>query len=264
MLYEDQAERFDARAGLPPGAEERIAEALADVVRLAPGQTLLEVGAGTGALSLPLVRLPIRYVGFDRSPAMLAVFRRRLEAEGLRAELHVADGNERWPAPDGSVSVIFSARALHHLAAAHVVAEVRRVARAGGAWLAVGRVRRPRDSTPAVMRRELRRLLRRHGFEGAHHEAHTEAVFARLERSGGRRAPARTAARWSARHSPADALTAWTQKAGLAGLELPPDVKAHILAELRSWAETRFGDPDEPRAHEEFFEIETIFFEPEV
>ncbi|WP_457654541.1 class I SAM-dependent methyltransferase [Rhodocaloribacter sp.] len=264
MLYEDQAERFDARAGLPPGAPERIAEALADAVSLAPGETLLEVGAGTGALSLPLVRLPIRYVGFDRSPAMLAVFRRRLEAAGLRAELHVADGNGRWPAPDGSVSVIFGARALHHLAVDHVVAEVRRVARAGGARLAVGRVRRPKEAVTSVMRRELRRRLRRHGFEGAHHEAHTGAVFAELVRAGGRRAPTRTAARWTVRRSPADALEAWGQKAGLAGLELPPDVKARILAELRTWAGTRFGDPDEPRAHEEFFEIETIFFEPEV
>ncbi len=263
MLYEDQAERFDARAGLPPGAAERIAETLADVVRLAPGETLLEVGAGTGALSMPLTRRPIRYVGFDRSPAMLAVFRRRLEAAGLRAELHVADGNGRWPAPDGSVSVIFGARALHHLAVAHVVAEARRVARPEGARLAAGRVRRPKDAVPAVMRRELRRRLRRHGYEGAHHEAHTEAVFARLERAGGRRGPSRTAARWTARRSPADALTAWAQKAGLAGLELPPDVKARLLDELRAWAVARFGDPDEPRTHEEFFEIETIFFDPE-
>ena len=118
MLYEDQAGRFDKRAGVPAEACAAIAEVLAEIVALEPGQTWLEIGAGTGALSLALVRHPIRYVGFDRSPAMLAVFRGKLAQEGLQAQLEVADGNGPWPVEDGSIAVIFSARAMHHLDAA--------------------------------------------------------------------------------------------------------------------------------------------------
>ncbi|HLM66759.1 MAG TPA: methyltransferase domain-containing protein, partial [Longimicrobium sp.] len=168
MLYDDQATRFDDRAGVPADAAEAVARELSALVGLAEGWTLLDVGCGTGSLSLPLLRLPIRYTGFDRSAAMLEVFRERAEAAGLAAELHVADGNARWPAEDAGVDVVFSARALHHLHPAHVAAEARRVIRPGG-WLATGRVRRPPDSPKSVLRRQMRRMLQAEGFAGRSH-----------------------------------------------------------------------------------------------
>src|SRR5688572_33209453 len=119
MLYDDQAAGFDERAGVPADAVEAVAAALVGIVGPVDGQRWLEVGAGTGGLSLPLLRLPIRYTGFDQSPAMLEVFRERADAAGLAAELHVADGNARWPAENASTDVVFSARALHHLDPEH-------------------------------------------------------------------------------------------------------------------------------------------------
>src|SRR5215212_3782692 len=102
MLYEDQAAGFDERAAIPAEAVESMAAAVAEIAGLRQGNTLLEIGAGTGMLSLPLLRRPIRYVGFDRSPAMLAVLRKKVEEAQLHAELFVADGNRRWPAEDAS------------------------------------------------------------------------------------------------------------------------------------------------------------------
>ncbi|HEX5724483.1 MAG TPA: class I SAM-dependent methyltransferase, partial [Longimicrobiaceae bacterium] len=131
MLYDDQAARFDARAGLPPGAAEAVAQALDEAVGPVAGQAWLEVGAGTGELILPLLRRGIRYAGFDSSPAMLEVFR----AKAPRAELHLADGNARWPAADRSADVVFCSRALHHLEPGHAAAETRRVLRPPGGWL---------------------------------------------------------------------------------------------------------------------------------
>src|SRR3982751_6536420 len=104
-----------------------MAAAVAGLAGLRQGDTLLEIGLGTGMLSLPFVRQPICYIGFDLSPAMLAVFREKVEEARLRAELLVADGNGRWPAEDGSVAAIFSARALHHVDVDHAIAETGRV-----------------------------------------------------------------------------------------------------------------------------------------
>src|SRR5215203_2104571 len=146
MLYEDQAAGFDERAAIPAEAVESMAAAVVEIAGLRQGDTLLEIGPGTGMLSLPLIKRPIRYIGFDRSPAMLAVFREKVEEAGLYAELLVADGNERWPAENGSVAAIFSARAIHLVDVDHAVTETERVLRPEGGWLILGRVHRPTDS----------------------------------------------------------------------------------------------------------------------
>ena len=258
MLYDDQATRFDERAGVPAEAAQAVAEALVELVGPVDGQAWLEVGAGTGALTLPLLRLPIRYTGFDRSPAMLAVFRERVKAAGLAAELHVADGNARWPAADASVDVVFSVRALHHLDPEHAIAETRRVLRTSGGWLVLGRVRRPTDSPKSVLRRQMRGMLQAHGFSPRSHEARAGAVFAALEQAGGRRMEPRVAARWTHPHRPADSLAAWEGKAGLAGIEVPDEVKARVLADLRAWAAGEYGDLDAPREQAESFELDAV------
>lgn len=258
MLYDDQATRFDERAGLPPEAAEAVAAALVDIAGAPRGETWLDVGAGTGALGIPLIRRPLRYVGFDRSPAMLSVFREKLGEAGLDAELHVADGNERWPVDDRSVAVVFSARALHHLHPEHVVAETLRVIQPSGGWLMAGQVRRPPDSPKAVMRRQMRRLLQAHGFEGRNHRAGAEAIFDQLEDAGGRRSEPRIAGRWTSTHRPIDSLAAWEGKAGLAGLDVPDSVKSAVLEELRDWARERYEDPERPQPQEEQFEISAI------
>jgi SAM-dependent methyltransferase len=262
MLYDDQATRFDERAGIPSEAAEAVARELAALAGLADGQTVLDVGCGTGAVTLPLLRRPIRYVGFDRSGEMLGAFRARAEEAGLAAELHVADGNAPWPAADGTVDVVFSARALHHLDPTHAAAQVRRVLRPDGGWLVGARVRRPPDSPKSVLRRQMRRMLEAEGFHGRSGEAGAEAVFAALESAGGRRAEPRVAARWTVPHRPADSIAAWEGKSGLAGLEVPAEVKSRVLNELRGWAAARFGDLQRILEQEEAFELAAIRIAP--
>jgi ubiquinone/menaquinone biosynthesis C-methylase UbiE len=262
MLYDDQAAGFDERAGVPQDAAEAVAAALSDIVGPVEGQRWLEVGAGTGALSVPLLRLPIRYTAFDQSPGMLEVFRERVDAAGLTTELHVADGNGRWPADDASVDVVFSARALHHLDPEHAAGETRRVLRTTGGWLVLGRVRRPPDSPKSVLRRQMRRMLQAQGFDGRSHEARAGAVFAALEQAGGRRMEPRVAARWTGTHRPADSIASWEGKSGLAGIDVPSEVKARVLADLRDWALAEYGDPHQPLAQEESFELDAIRLPP--
>ncbi|HSU17670.1 class I SAM-dependent methyltransferase [Longimicrobium sp.] len=258
VLYDDQATHFDERAGIPIQVAEAVADAVVSITGLGEGDLLLDIGTGTGSLSLPLVRRTSRYIGFDRSPAMVEVFRELLSGVGFGDPVHVADGNERWPADDRSVAVIFCARALHHLDPAHVVAETRRVLRAPGGWLVAGRVRRPPDSPKSEMRRRMRQLLEAQGYRGRSGDAGAEAVFGALERLGGRRAEPRVASRWTTRHRPADSIAAWEGKSGLAGIDVPAEVKARVLAGLRGWAAERFGSIDAPLPQEEAFEIAAI------
>lgn len=256
MLYDDQADTFDERAGIPADAVERIADAAAELAGAGPGQRWLEVGAGTGLLSLPLLRRGIDYAAFDRSAPMLEAFRRRLADAEARARLVVADGDDRWPAEDGSVDVVFSARAIHHLRPAHAAAEARRVLGAAGGWVMVGRVHRPAGSPRAEMRRMMRDVLAEHGTPGRSHSRGARDLFALLE---GERERTVEAARWTRAHRPADSIEQWASKEGLAGVAVDAGIKARVLDELRARARRRFGDLHRPLPQEESFQLRALF-----
>ncbi|MCX6018243.1 MAG: class I SAM-dependent methyltransferase [Chloroflexi bacterium] len=61
---------------------------------LAPGQAVLELGAGSGRVMLPLLRAGRRVVGVDESPEMLDIAREHIAAlstDAASSELHCAD-----------------------------------------------------------------------------------------------------------------------------------------------------------------------------
>ena len=106
--FDEQAESFDRRAGLPSGVSDLIAREFLLLARAGPGDVVLEVGAGTGQIGAALCEHPLRYVGFDSSAAMLDIFRHRCGGNRQPVSLIEADGNSSWPAGDGT---IISARA---------------------------------------------------------------------------------------------------------------------------------------------------------
>lgn len=260
MLYDDQATTFDDRAGIPSEAVTSIADALFGIANPHEGDRWLEIGAGTGLLSIAILERPIVYTGFDRSPEMIRVFHRRLAASGARARLFVSDGNEQWPVDDQSVDVIFSSRALHHLSVDHAVEEIMRVLAEHGGWLLTGNIERPRDSVRSTMRREMRSRLGAMGFEGRSHGRHARALFDMLVDKGGREMAPVTAATWVRMVSPADSLVDWEGKSGLAGVELQAERKTALLADLYRWAATKYGDPQQPIEQEERYQIEGVYF----
>ncbi len=258
MLYDDQAAGFDERVAIPVEVVESVAAAVAEIAKLRQGDTLLEIGAGTGMLSLSLIRRPIRYIGFDLSPAMLAVFREKVEKARLHAELLVADANGRWPAEDGSVAAIFSARALHHVDVDHAAAEIKRVLRSEGGWLILGMVRRPSDSVQPMFRRQMGMFLEEEGYASRSHDVHAAALFPALEAIGGERVEPRVVGRWTRRQAPLDWFKAWQGKRGLAGHDIPEELKQRVLSRLRAWGEERHGNLEIPLDQEQFFELEAI------
>jgi tRNA (cmo5U34)-methyltransferase len=108
-----------------PGYEamiEALVEALARLLAGRPAPTVLDLGAGTGALSARVLeRLPAaRLILLDADAAMLARAERRLEAHRARIELRHGSFLDPLPACDAAVASL-SLHHVHDLAAKQAV-----------------------------------------------------------------------------------------------------------------------------------------------
>jgi len=228
MLYDDQATTYDTRAGIPPRVCEAVAEALQEITGFEPGTSILEIGAGTGLFSLPLIERSVRYTGFDRSAPMIAVLREKVTRLGMPAALVVTDGNCGGPPMMRVFPCLLGARP----------ASPRSRPCARGATPRSPRRRRlagRRAPSPAEQLGEFHDAAPdaaprgRGRYSGRNHEARIETVFAALEAESGRRAEPRTVAQWTRMHRPVDSLDSWAGKQGLAGLEIPDDTRRTSL-----------------------------------
>ena len=253
--FDGQAAEFDRRAGLPEEDCRGIAAAVLSLAGVDERDRVVEIGAGTGIIGRWFLDHPVRYTGLDLSLDMLGVFRRR--APG--AALVQADGARPWPLPDGSVSAVFSSRAIHLLPLDHVVKELYRVSPKGdqtGAALVLGWVEREPESVKARMSREMQRRLRERGFPAR--SAGSRRVLQACRERGATDLPKTVVVRWSVRHTARQSLDDWRSKEGLGGIVLPPGVQEEVLNELETWAVEAFGGLDAALETEDAYVLEGV------
>lgn len=263
MRFDSQAPTFDARTGVPPDACRAIAGSVLELGRLGPGELLLEIGAGTGAIGGELLAHWPGYVGLDLSRPMLDEFRARLAAEH-RPKLVEADAAGPWPVASGSVGLVLGSRVLHLLPPAHVASEALRVRAPRGLSLLVGRVRRDPDSVRARMRRRMREIVAEAGFALGARERAVPELFERLTRAGAAAIAERSVARWARSHSPRAALDSWRAHRALGGVSLPVSDHERILAQLEEWAKASFGSLDVSTTSEEEYVLTGVQLPPDV
>ena len=113
--------RFDDAAATwddDPGHEARqvaVAEAVKEAVNLSPRTRALDVGGGTGRLSILLADRVGSVVVTDPSAGMVQVARERIEAAGLSDRLRAVQADLTTDRLDGTYDVVWSSMALHHV-----------------------------------------------------------------------------------------------------------------------------------------------------
>ena len=118
-MHEHQ--RFDDEAATwddTPGHEERqvaVAQAIEEAVALSPGMSALDVGGGTGRLSILLSDRVGSVVVTDPSAGMVQVAQETIEAAGLRDRLRAVQADLTTDPLDGVYDVVWSSMALHHV-----------------------------------------------------------------------------------------------------------------------------------------------------
>jgi SAM-dependent methyltransferase len=132
--YGKLALSYDRYRDLSPDLLQSWLEVLIRWGRLSHGIRVLDIGCGTGRLTIPLQRLSGAEVwGLDLSEEMLAQAKRK---EGAAAVRWVLGDAQALPFPNGSFDFAFMCLVLHHLGdKARALAEMTRVLRPGGRGL---------------------------------------------------------------------------------------------------------------------------------
>jgi ubiquinone/menaquinone biosynthesis C-methylase UbiE len=124
------------------GKEDRFRQRILDLALLQPGNSVLDIGCGTGTLVLAAERRAGsggRICGIDASRQMIGRATTKASKAGSNAEFRIAPA-ETLPFPDGIFDVVLSTLMLHHLPDNVRIAclrEVLRVLKKGGRLLAV-------------------------------------------------------------------------------------------------------------------------------
>jgi demethylmenaquinone methyltransferase/2-methoxy-6-polyprenyl-1,4-benzoquinol methylase/phosphoethanolamine N-methyltransferase len=121
------------------GQAGRLRKTTVDQALIKPGDSVLDVGCGTGEVTL---RAKTRakdgkVYGIDPSPEMIAVARKKAGRKGLDIDFRVGV-IESLPFPDASIDVVTSSLMMHHLpedVKVRGLAEIYRVIKPGGRLL---------------------------------------------------------------------------------------------------------------------------------
>ena len=112
--FDDEAATWDD----DPGHEVRqvaVARAIAESVDLGPGTRAVDIGGGTGRLSILLADRVGSVVVTDPSAGMVQVAQERIEAAGLGDRLRAVQADLTTDRLEGSYDVVWSSMALHHV-----------------------------------------------------------------------------------------------------------------------------------------------------
>lgn len=131
VAFDRAVDYYDRTRALPPGVEDRMVDAVGAELR-GRGR-VLEIGAGTGRIALPLIAAGVNVVGLDLSGPMLRRF-----AEKSRTPVPVVQGDAtRLPFRDRAFGGAYAVHVLHLIPDWETaVAELVRVVEPGGVLLA--------------------------------------------------------------------------------------------------------------------------------
>ena len=98
------------------GQARRLRKTTVDQALIKPGDSVLDVGCGTGEVTL-LAKIRAKQgsvYGIDPAPEMIAVARKKASRKGLEIDFRVGV-IEALPFPDSSIDVVTSSLMMHHL-----------------------------------------------------------------------------------------------------------------------------------------------------
>lgn len=127
--FDDIAEIYDR---VRPGYPAEIIAELATLAGIGAGTRVLEIGCGTGQLTVPLLDLGATVTAVELGPRLAKIAATKTGSSGTSAEVVVADF-DTWTGPRDTFDLVVSATAFHWLDPNTRLARIAALLRPGGA-----------------------------------------------------------------------------------------------------------------------------------
>ncbi len=253
--FDRAADYYDATRDLPePLASDGIA-AILRYARPRPDALVLEVGAGTGRISSPLLQQGTRLIGLDLSRPML----QRLRAKQPSAR--VAEANAvRLPFAAEQFDGLLTIHVLHLVGRwREALREIRRVLRPGAAYVNSWHWHAG-DSVDQTLRNYWRSRVEAHGAEWRRPGIQSrEELLDELRRMGAEVEEV-VVTRYTTALTPQSVVEGIASRVFSDTWEVPEAVFDVTINELRAWAEATLGDLNAPRQEEHQFLLDVARF----
>lgn len=220
------------------------------------GARLLEVGCGTGRMSVPLLERGVNLVGCDLSVPMMERFREKYPS----ARIAQADA-AYLPFPDQHFDAVLTVHVLHLIPAWRAVLhEIQRVLKPGGAYLNVRTWDTVGVSVAGRMREFWRGWMKEHGVDAGHPGVWSHEEMLQELGMLGAQVSEVEAVRYADLIHLRTEIEHLSNRTSSETWDIPEDVFRASVDAVRAWAEKEFGDLDQTFVDEVRFVIHVARF----
>lgn len=252
--FDRAAGYYDQTRPLPDSIAQDGIQAILNLVR--PGARLLEVGAGTGRISIPLLERGVDLIGCDLSANML----KRLQGKSPAARIVQADASQ-LPFPVANFDAVMTVHVLHLVSTwREALREFRRVVTPGGVYLNAKTWAPAGVSTREQIRLHWRGWMAKHGVEVRHPGIQDQEDLLQELQSMGAQWREVEVTRYSIQFTLREDLERFATRIYSETWDLPDDLFDASMHEVRTWAEAEFGDLDQALEDQLRFAIDVVRF----
>jgi ubiquinone/menaquinone biosynthesis C-methylase UbiE len=218
---------------------------------------VLEVGAGTGRISIPLLERGVDLIGCDLSSPML----RRFQEKFPPARLARVDATA-LPFAAAQFDIVLTVHVMHLIPSwREVLREFRRVLVPGGAYLNVSTWASVGVSVSGSIREFWRNWMRAHGIDAGHPGAREQAHLLEELRSMGASLTEVEAVRYDDVFNLREEVERFAARVYSETWDLPDDIFEASMKELRAWVSHEYGSLDQDIQDEVRFVMDVARFE---
>ncbi len=247
VSFDRAADFYDATRGYPPDVANAIGAALFAAAGGRRGVRMLEIGIGTGRISLPLLALGANVTGVDISTRMMDRLRANLAARQAEQptapwgtlDLRQADMTA-LPFADGAFDAIVAVHVFHLVYPwERALDEAVRVLAPGGSLL-LGNDRHPNSAYSEVQQHWSATIRELGGSARAPGVAGESALLAGI-RARGLTITESVPVRWEEQRTPREGVREVAERVWSRTWAIPEDIFAESIRRLQDWAEEHFG-----------------------
>ncbi len=249
ISFDRAAEYYDSTRALPAGVAEKIVTALLTYTQETSGSSpahMLEIGIGTGRIAAPCLTQGYTITGIDLSWKMMKKLRQNLVLKGGHFQgallgLAQADAT-RLPFDQNSFDAVLAVHVLHLIKEwQKVIQEAKRVTNPGGS-LILGYDGRSPTSPIALLREKFDEILLSYGVSNKRILKRDYSDVDEYMQDEGCAISECSGAEWTSSTTVAGDLEKLNQRIWSSTWDIPDDIYAASIDQIKNWAIETYGD----------------------